>query len=138
MNSTAIEQGRELEVFLRKHKVVDDFMGKLSVYKRSEINFLGRLSHPNLVRLLGYCWEDKELLLVYEFLPLNCYLWTKDFKYQLGQLEDWLSYRLQIGKSYTEISRPPIYCWMGTIQKFQIGLWAPTLMQLLNTLLQMI
>ncbi|AQK40533.1 putative serine/threonine-protein kinase PIX13 [Zea mays] len=34
----------------------------------SEINFLGRLSHPNLVKLLGYCWEDKELLLVYEFM----------------------------------------------------------------------
>ncbi|KAI0489037.1 hypothetical protein KFK09_028878 [Dendrobium nobile] len=36
---------------------------------QSEKNFLGRLSHPNLVRLLGYCWEDKELLLVYEFMP---------------------------------------------------------------------
>ncbi|CAK9164949.1 unnamed protein product [Ilex paraguariensis] len=35
---------------------------------QSEVNFLGRLSHPNLVKLLGYCWEDKELLLVYEFL----------------------------------------------------------------------
>ncbi|KAL3525179.1 hypothetical protein ACH5RR_013551 [Cinchona calisaya] len=35
---------------------------------QSEINFLGRLSHPNLVKLLGYCWEDKDLLLVYEFL----------------------------------------------------------------------
>ncbi|OAY65051.1 putative serine/threonine-protein kinase NAK, partial [Ananas comosus] len=35
---------------------------------RSEVNFLGRLSHPNLVKLLGYCWEDKELLLVYEFM----------------------------------------------------------------------
>ncbi|XP_010530999.1 PREDICTED: probable serine/threonine-protein kinase Cx32, chloroplastic isoform X2 [Tarenaya hassleriana] len=36
---------------------------------RSEINFLGKLSHPNLVKLLGYCWEDKELLLVYELMP---------------------------------------------------------------------
>ncbi|KAM7261124.1 hypothetical protein ACFE04_026599 [Oxalis oulophora] len=35
---------------------------------QSEVDFLGRLSHPNLVKLLGYCWEDKELLLVYEFL----------------------------------------------------------------------
>ena len=32
------------------------------------MNFLGRLSHPNLVKLMGYCWEDKELLLVYEFM----------------------------------------------------------------------
>jgi serine/threonine protein kinase len=35
---------------------------------QSEVNFLGRLSHPNLVRLLGYCVEDRELLLVYEFM----------------------------------------------------------------------
>ncbi|XP_044465146.1 probable serine/threonine-protein kinase PIX13 isoform X2 [Mangifera indica] len=35
---------------------------------QSEVNFLGRISHPNLVKLLGYCWEDKELLLVYEFM----------------------------------------------------------------------
>ncbi|KAJ0252204.1 serine/threonine-protein kinase CST [Hirschfeldia incana] len=39
---------------------------------RSEVNFLGMLSHPNLVRLLGYCREDKELLLVYEFMPKGC------------------------------------------------------------------
>ncbi|RWR78512.1 Protein kinase domain-containing protein [Cinnamomum micranthum f. kanehirae] len=36
---------------------------------QSEVNFLGSFSHPNLVRLLGHCEEDKELLLVYEFMP---------------------------------------------------------------------
>ncbi|XP_066345670.1 probable serine/threonine-protein kinase PIX13 isoform X1 [Miscanthus floridulus] len=36
---------------------------------QSEVNFMGRLSHPNLVRLLGYCVEDRELLLVYEYMP---------------------------------------------------------------------
>ncbi|KAF2937119.1 hypothetical protein DAI22_03g026500 [Oryza sativa Japonica Group] len=35
----------------------------------SEVNFLGRLVHPNLVKLLGYCKEERELLLVYEFMP---------------------------------------------------------------------
>ncbi|XP_045828062.1 probable serine/threonine-protein kinase PIX13 isoform X3 [Trifolium pratense] len=35
---------------------------------KSEINFLGRLYHPNLVKLLGYCYEESELLLVYEYL----------------------------------------------------------------------
>ncbi|CAA2983667.1 probable serine threonine- kinase Cx32, chloroplastic [Olea europaea subsp. europaea] len=35
---------------------------------QSEINFLGGFCHANLVKLLGYCWEDKELLLIYEFM----------------------------------------------------------------------
>lgn len=36
---------------------------------QSEVTFLGTLSHPNLVKLLGYCWEDQDLLLVYEYMP---------------------------------------------------------------------
>ncbi|KAE8658914.1 putative serine/threonine-protein kinase NAK [Hibiscus syriacus] len=35
---------------------------------KAEVNFLGRLSHPNLVKLRGYCWEENQLLLVYEFM----------------------------------------------------------------------
>ena len=35
---------------------------------QSEVNFLGRLSHTNLVKLLGYCLEESELILVYEFM----------------------------------------------------------------------
>ncbi|XP_044949132.1 protein STRUBBELIG-RECEPTOR FAMILY 7-like isoform X1 [Hordeum vulgare subsp. vulgare] len=35
----------------------------------AEVNYLGHLSHPNLVKLFGYCLEDKHRLLVYEFLP---------------------------------------------------------------------
>ncbi|CAI9769763.1 unnamed protein product [Fraxinus pennsylvanica] len=35
---------------------------------QSEVNFLGRLLHPNVVKLLGYSWDEKELLLVYEFM----------------------------------------------------------------------
>ncbi|GLT54333.1 hypothetical protein SLA2020_275390 [Shorea laevis] len=34
----------------------------------AEVKFLGKFSHPNLVKLLGYCWEDKEFLLVYEYM----------------------------------------------------------------------
>ncbi|XP_052200110.1 receptor-like protein kinase FERONIA isoform X2 [Diospyros lotus] len=33
-----------------------------------EINFLSFLSHPNVVKLLGYCCESKRLLVVYEFM----------------------------------------------------------------------
>lgn len=35
----------------------------------AEINYLGSLYHPNLVKLIGYCLEDEHRLLVYEFMP---------------------------------------------------------------------
>ncbi|KAJ6831635.1 putative serine/threonine-protein kinase PBL8 [Iris pallida] len=34
----------------------------------TEVNFLGQLRHPNLVKLIGYCCEDDHRLLVYEFM----------------------------------------------------------------------
>lgn len=36
---------------------------------QTEINYLGQLYHPNLVKLIGYCLEDEHRLLVYEFMP---------------------------------------------------------------------
>ncbi|PON55871.1 Mitogen-activated protein kinase kinase kinase [Trema orientale] len=35
----------------------------------AEVIFLGQLRHPNLVKLIGYCCEEEERLLVYEFMP---------------------------------------------------------------------
>ncbi|PIA39149.1 hypothetical protein AQUCO_02700373v1 [Aquilegia coerulea] len=35
----------------------------------AEINYLGKLYHLNLVKLLGYCLDNQERLLVYEFMP---------------------------------------------------------------------
>ncbi|XP_068639222.1 probable serine/threonine-protein kinase PIX13 [Aristolochia californica] len=52
---------------------------------QSEVQFLGRIHHPNLVKLLGYCWEDRELLLVYEFMPkgsLENHLFRRGSTYQ--------------------------------------------------------
>ncbi|CAH2058143.1 unnamed protein product [Thlaspi arvense] len=59
----------------------------------AEISTIGRLRHPNLVRLLGYCRYKEELYLVYDFMPngsLDKYLyggsdeeqlsWTQRFK----------------------------------------------------------
>lgn len=34
----------------------------------AEIDYLGQLQHPNLVKLIGYCLEDEHRLLVYEFM----------------------------------------------------------------------
>ncbi|PKA61150.1 putative receptor-like protein kinase [Apostasia shenzhenica] len=35
----------------------------------TEVSFLGEFLHPNLVKLIGYCIEDDQRLLVYEFMP---------------------------------------------------------------------
>ncbi|CAA0387495.1 unnamed protein product [Arabidopsis thaliana] len=35
----------------------------------AEISTIGRLRHPNLVRLLGYCKHKENLYLVYDFMP---------------------------------------------------------------------
>ncbi|XP_057480523.1 probable serine/threonine-protein kinase PBL3 [Actinidia eriantha] len=35
----------------------------------TEVNYLGQLHHKNLVKLIGYCLESENRLLVYEFMP---------------------------------------------------------------------
>lgn len=35
---------------------------------KAEVIFLGQLRHANLVKLIGYCCEEEERLLVYEFM----------------------------------------------------------------------
>ncbi|XP_059287495.1 serine/threonine-protein kinase RIPK-like [Lycium ferocissimum] len=34
----------------------------------TEVVLLGQLRHPNLVKLIGHCWEDEQRLLVYEYM----------------------------------------------------------------------
>lgn len=51
----------------------------------TEINYLGQLYHPNLVKLIGFCLEDEHRLLVYEFMPrgsLENHLFRKNSYYQ--------------------------------------------------------
>ncbi|KAL8232355.1 hypothetical protein R6Q57_002133 [Mikania cordata] len=35
----------------------------------AEVNFLGHMDHPNIIRLLGYCKDETEHLLVYDYMP---------------------------------------------------------------------
>ncbi|KAL5712722.1 putative serine/threonine-protein kinase pbl15 [Ranunculus cassubicifolius] len=53
----------------------------------AEVIFLGQLKHPHLVKLIGYCCENEERLLVYEFMPR-------------GSLENHLFKRLSIPMSW--------------------------------------
>ncbi|KAI4321671.1 hypothetical protein MLD38_035028 [Melastoma candidum] len=48
---------------------------------QAEVKFLGKYSHPNLVKLIGYCWEEKQFLLVYEYMSnrsLENHLFRRD------------------------------------------------------------
>ncbi|KAI7725071.1 hypothetical protein M8C21_018364, partial [Ambrosia artemisiifolia] len=64
----------------RKKDDLDDGGVATASQQAAEVNFLGKFSHPNLVKLLGYCQENMELLIVYEFMQrgsLNNHLFSK-------------------------------------------------------------
>uniref|UniRef100_A0A8R7QKL3 non-specific serine/threonine protein kinase n=2 Tax=Triticum urartu TaxID=4572 RepID=A0A8R7QKL3_TRIUA len=49
----------------------------------AEINYLGRLCHPNLLKLIGYCIDDEYRVLVYEWMPrgsLDNHLFRRGFE----------------------------------------------------------
>nr|AHL48504.1 powdery mildew resistance protein [Triticum aestivum] len=49
----------------------------------AEVNYLGRLCHPNLLKLIGYCIEDEYRVLVYEWMPrgsLDNHLFRRGFE----------------------------------------------------------
>jgi serine/threonine protein kinase len=35
---------------------------------QAEVVYLGMLSHPHLVKLIGYCCQDEQRMLVYEYM----------------------------------------------------------------------
>ncbi|KAJ9567300.1 hypothetical protein OSB04_003266 [Centaurea solstitialis] len=63
---TPVEPRYGIAVAIKKLKP-DGFQGHKEWL--SEITYLGKLQHPNLVNLFGFCCEGKNRLLVYEFMP---------------------------------------------------------------------
>lgn len=45
------------------------YMSYVYYLPKREVKYLGRLHHPNLVKLIGYSLEDQHRLLVYEYMP---------------------------------------------------------------------
>ncbi|KAJ4820297.1 Protein kinase superfamily protein [Rhynchospora pubera] len=48
---------------------------------QTEVDYLGQLHHPNLIKLIGHCSEGDERLLVYEFMPrssLDKHIFSRD------------------------------------------------------------
>ncbi|KAG0491324.1 hypothetical protein HPP92_004278 [Vanilla planifolia] len=54
----------------------------------AEVNYLGQFSHPNLVKLIGYCCEGEHRLLVYEYMAC-------------GSLEKHLFRRVSLSMTWT-------------------------------------
>ncbi|KAI9111338.1 hypothetical protein K1719_017028 [Acacia pycnantha] len=63
----AARPGSGMVVAVKRLKPEGSFQGHKEWL--TEVNYLGQLHHVNLVKLIGYCLEGENRLLVYEFMP---------------------------------------------------------------------
>jgi len=70
--------------------IINGLISEVLIIFQTEVDYLGQLHHQNLVKLIGYCVEGENRLLVYEFMskgslenhlfrsklsqPLHCFL----------------------------------------------------------------
>uniref|UniRef100_A0A804L0D2 non-specific serine/threonine protein kinase n=1 Tax=Musa acuminata subsp. malaccensis TaxID=214687 RepID=A0A804L0D2_MUSAM len=71
--------GRGMVVAVKKLKL-ESFQGHKEWL--TEVNYLGQLHHPNVVKLIGYCLDDDNRLLVYEYMAKNLTLFDEDTTHQ--------------------------------------------------------
>ncbi|KAJ1687362.1 hypothetical protein LUZ63_018752 [Rhynchospora breviuscula] len=67
INEEIREGLQPLQVAVKVHDGDNSFQGHREWL--AEVIFLGQLSHPNLVKLVGYCCENEHRMLIYEFMP---------------------------------------------------------------------
>ncbi|PQM38490.1 G-type lectin S-receptor-like serine/threonine-protein kinase RLK1 [Prunus yedoensis var. nudiflora] len=105
-----IQNGSQVQVAVKKlHCVIQDGDKEF----KTEVNVIGKIHHKNLVRLLGYCDEGQQRLLVYELLSngtLASFLFA-DVKPSWGQRME-IAYGIAKGLEYLheECSTPIIHC----------------------------
>ncbi|KAJ6846911.1 putative serine/threonine-protein kinase PBL16 isoform X2 [Iris pallida] len=66
--SAELREGLEtVQVAVKVHDGDNSYQGHREWL--AEVIFLGQLSHPNLVKLIGYCCENEHRVLIYEYMP---------------------------------------------------------------------
>lgn len=87
---------------------------------QTEVNYLGQLRHQNLVKLIGYCIDGDNHLLVYEFMPkgsLENHLFRSMCAHYLSFPPSFsLGFPGYSSFKYVDLSLLP-YCWISLFTK---------------------